>query len=234
LDALLPGGFNHQANSVRVLTLLEENGRGRRGLNLTRETLDGILNHRGMEAQGRKDLTLEGQAVRFSDKIAYVQHDIDDSIRAGLLKLDEIPQDLRDQLGVTHSERIATLIVDMIDHNLPRLRAGQRELEMSEAVMAAFQKLRQFMFDRVYQGDYCMRQKQKAVYVVNFLFEYFCENRHKIPGVYGQIADEEGVERGVADYISGMTDHYCIALFRSLTIPTPLWISDPENDQEFF
>jgi dGTPase len=222
LDELLPGGFNHQANSVRVLTLLEESSRGQ-GLNLTRETLDGILNHRGMEAQGRKDLTLEGQAVRFSDKIAYVQHDIDDSIRAGILKLDEIPQDLREQLGSTHGERIATLIQDMIYHNLPRLKAGERELGMSEAVMEAFQRLRQFMFDYVYQGDYCMGQKQKAAYVVKFVFEYFCENPQKMPGIYRRIAAEEGARQGAADYISGMTDRYCIDIFQSLTVPVPLW-----------
>jgi dGTPase len=228
LDALLPGGFNHQANSVRVLTSLEDGSRGL-GLNLTQETLDGILNHRGMEAQGRKDLTLEGQTVRFSDKIAYVQHDIDDSIRAGLLKLDEIPQELRDQLGDTHSRRIATLIEDMIYHNLPRLRAGERELELSGAVMAAFQKLRQFMFDRVYQGGYCLRQKQKAAYVVEFVFEYFLKNPYEMPALYRNIAEREGAPRGVADYISGMTDRYCIDLFQSLTVPTPMWEPDTES-----
>ncbi|MDR1205495.1 MAG: deoxyguanosinetriphosphate triphosphohydrolase [Peptococcaceae bacterium] len=222
LDALLPGGFNHQANSVRVLTLLEEGSRGR-GLNLTRETLDGILNHRGMEAQGRKDLTLEGQTVRFSDKIAYVQHDIDDSIRAGLLKSDEIPQDLRDRLGDTHSRRISTLIEDMIYHNLPRLRAGERELELSGDVMTAFQRLRQFMFDRVYKGDYCLRQQQKAAYVVKFVFEYFYQNPHKMPALYRKTAEEDGAARGAADYISGMTDRYCIDLFQSLTVPAPMW-----------
>jgi dGTPase len=235
LDALLTGdgGFNHQANSVRVLTLLEESSRGR-GLNLTRETLDGILNHRGMEAQGRKDLTLEGQTVRFSDKIAYVQHDIDDSIRAGLLKLDEIPQDLRDRLGDTHSRRIATLIEDMIYHNLPRLRAGRRELELSEAVMTAFQKLRQFMFDRVYKGDYCLRQQQKAAYMVEFVFGYFYKNPHEMPALYRMIAEEEGARRGVADYISGMTDRYCIDLFQSLTVPNPMWEPDTETCERNF
>jgi dGTPase len=221
LNRRLPGGFNHQEHSVRVLTKLEQGSLGGPGLNLTREALDGIRNHRGMEAQGREDLTLEGQAVRFADKIAYVQHDIDDSIRAGLLKLEEIPGHLRAALGDTHSQRITTLVKDMIYNNLPRLEQGQRVLEMSEPVMAAFQSLRQFMFERVYQGAYCLRQQQKAAYVVEFLFTHFCENPGLLPEFYRQIALGETAERGVADYISGMTDRYCIDLFQSLTIPTP-------------
>jgi dGTPase len=213
-----------------VLTKLEQGSLGGPGLNLTQETLHGIRNHRGMEAQGREDLTLEGQTVRFADKIAYVQHDIDDSIRAGLLKLEEIPGDLREVLGNTHSQRITTLVKDMIYYNLPRLEQGQRVLEMSGPVMAAFQSLRQFMFERVYQGDYCMSQQRKAAYVVRFLFTHFCENPGLLPDFYRQIVMEETAERGVADYISGMTDRYCIDLFQSLTIPTPRLM--PEADVE--
>ncbi len=219
-NRLLPGGFDHQQHSLRVLTHIEQ-GKYGEGLNLTGETLDGILKHRGLAAAGRKDLTVEGQIVRFSDKIAYVQHDIDDSLRAGVLCEEDMPGDLVAVLGDTHSRRIATLVQDIIFYNKPRLEAGIREISMTPALMESFQKMRQFMFKTVYEGPYCMAEKEKAIYILEFLFQYFCRKPDKLPAFYQNIAKDEGTKRAVVDYLSGMTDQYCLTLFQALTIPLP-------------
>ena len=220
-DRLLPGGFDHQSHSIRVLSYLERRSDGQ-GLNLTVETLDGIFKHRGLAAAGRQDKTIEGQIVRFSDKIAYVQHDIDDSIRTGVLREEEIPRELSEILGDTHSRRIATLVKDLIYVNLPRLEAGEREIVMTPPLMEAFQKMREFMFRRVYQGEYCMAEKEKAMYVLEFLFAYFRKHLDKLPPFYREIAEKEGKERGVVDYLSSLSDHYCLALFKTLALPRPI------------
>ena len=220
-DRLLPGGFDHQSHSIRVLSFLEKRGDSR-GLNLTVETLDGVFKHRGLSAAGRVDKTIEGQIVRFSDKIAYVQHDIDDSLRTGVLKEEDIPRELAEVLGNTHSRRIATLVKDLIYTNLPRLAAGEREIVMSPDLLAAFQKMREFMFERVYQGEYCMAEKEKAIYVLEFLFRYFMKHQAKRPEMYREIAEKEGAERAVVDYLSSLTDHYCLALFQALALPNPI------------
>lgn len=219
-NRLLPGGFDHQQHSIRVLTHLERGKHGE-GLNLTEETLDGILKHRGLAAVGRQDKTIEGQIVRFSDKIAYVQHDIDDSLRAGVLREEEMPKELVEVLGDTHSKRIATLVEDIIFFNKPRLEAGIREISMTPALMESFQKMRQFMFKAVYEGPYCMAEKEKAIYILEFLFQYFCRKPEKLPAQYHGIAREEGTKRAVVDYLSSMTDQYCLTLFQTLTLPLP-------------
>jgi dGTPase len=188
-------------------------------LNLTIETLDGILKHRGLLAEGRKDKTIEGQIVRFSDKIAYVQHDIDDSLRAGVLQEEDLPRELVAILGDTHGKRIATLVEDIIYYNQPRLEAGVREIGMTPALLESFQAMRQFMFETVYDGSYCKAEREKAGYILEFLFKYFCLKPYKLPIFYQEIADHEGKERAVVDYLSGMTDQYCVALFQAITIP---------------
>lgn len=219
-DRLLPGGFDHQKHSIRVLSRLEQGGKNQ-GLNLTIETLDGIFKHRGIMAEGRKDKTIEGQVVRFSDKIAYVQHDIDDSLRAGVLEPADLPQELLNVLGESHGQRIATLVEDIIYYNKPRLEAGQREIGMSPALLESFLAMRQFLFDAVYEGEYCKAEREKAGYILEFLFKYFCRKPEKLPVFYQNIARQEGKERAVVDYLSGMTDQYCVALFQAITIPAP-------------
>jgi len=220
-DELLPGGFDHQKHSVRVLAFLEGEGK-KEGLNLTIETLDGIIKHRSMEQNGRFDKTIEGQVVRFADKIAYVQHDIDDSLRAGVLKESDIPADLSDILGHTHAQRVATLVNDVIYTNLPRLENGETEIVMSKDIFSAFKDMRKFMFEHVYQGEICMEEKRKAISLLNFLFDYFMHHHEKLPLFIQSIGEKEGWERACVDYLSSLTDAYCIAIFEAITLPRPL------------
>lgn len=218
LDKLVPGGFRHNENSVRVLTRIEI-GRTGHGLNLSAEVLDGILNHSGY---GRKEitcLTLEGQVVRYADKIAYVQHDIDDSIRAGVLKKESIPREYLDVLGETHSQRIATLVSDLVVNSRLQMQQGVRQVSLSPKIDQALKGLRRFMFQEVYKGPFCQEQRQGAAQIVEFLFNYYLQKPRELPEFYWKIAEEEGIERGVADYVSGMTDNFCIAVFKEKVLP---------------
>jgi len=218
LNRLLPGGFRHNENSVRVLTHIEQGKRGS-GLNLSQETLTGILYHSGLEKDDSGYNTLEGQVVRFADKIAYLQHDIDDSIRADVLRLADIPREYLEVLGKGHGERIATLVQDLVQNSSKNINSGQHKISLSLPVQETLKGLRKFMFDLVYLGPLCMVERQRAIYVVEFLFDYYVQNYERLPAFYCKIAQDEGIERGVADYISGMTDNYCIATFEDLVIP---------------
>lgn len=221
LNALMPDGFRHNENSVRVLTTIEE-GSGGRGLNLTREVLDGVLFHSGFGDRGKEAYTLEGQAIKLSDKIAYVQHDIDDSIRAGILRPEELPQDCVDVLGGTHSKRISTLVIDAIEHSSALIEGGNRNIRLSPSIELALIKLRKYMFENVYFGSACKAEREGIGYMIKFLFDYYKKNPNDMPEFYQGIIAEEGLERGVCDYISGMTDNYCIDTFKSITIPGSL------------
>jgi len=218
LDQLLEGGFRHNENSIRVLTRLEM-GRKGPGLNLSWEVLDGIQHHSGFGKKPAGCSTLEGQVVRFSDKIAYVQHDIDDSIRAGVLKLEDISPEYLEVLGYTHGERISTLVRDLITQSRKNIAAGKMEIGLSPQVDQALQGLRNFMFETIYKGPVCMAERQRAANVVEYLFKYFCKHPDKLPDFYRDIAAEEGIQQGVADYISGMTDNYCVSVFKELVMP---------------
>ena len=166
---------------------------------------------------------MKDRLYAFSDKIAYVQHDIDDSIRTGVLREEEIPRELSEILGDTHSRRIATLVKDLIYVNLPRLEAGEREIVMTPPLMEAFQKMREFMFRRVYQGEYCMAEKEKAMYVLEFLFAYFRKHLDKLPPLLpGRSPRKRERNGGVVDYLSSLSDHYCLALFKTLALPRPI------------
>lgn len=222
LDRLMPGGFRHNENSVRVLTAIEE-GRMGRGLNLTTEVLDGVLCHSGFGKDTARDAyTLEGQVIRLSDKIAYVQHDIDDSIRAGILSLEDLPKGPVEILGKTHSRRISTLVVDAIEHSSLMIKSGNPAIGLSPEVEDALTSLRDFMFEHVYYGPVCKAERDRVGYVIEFLFNYYMKNPDGLPGFYRTIAANEGIERGVCDYISGMTDNYCISKFKDLTVPRSL------------
>jgi len=219
LDKLIKEGFRHNENSVRVLTKIERGNSGR-GLNLTHEVLDGVLHHSGFGVSQVYAETLEGQIIRLSDKIAYVQHDIDDSIRAGILKEEDLPQEYLQVLGTTHSARISTLVTDTILHVREELKANSdAKVSLSPNIEKALKGLRKFMFKNVYQGEFCSQERERAMFVVEYLFKYYKKKPDKLPDFYLRIAKKEGLERGIADYISGMSDNYCISLFQDLIVP---------------
>lgn len=222
LDQLLRHGFRHNENSIRVLTKLEQH-KERNGFNLSHEVLDGVLHHSGYGRPGPGASTLEGQVIRLSDKIAYVQHDIDDSIRAGLLSREDIPASCLNTLGDTHSKRIATLVIDTIDHTRSLIAQGEPpRVEPGREVEKALIELRQFMFESIYQGTVCKAERSRASFIIEHLFEYYTRHPKKMSPVYVQIANEEGLETAVADYISGMSDEYCIAQFQNIYVPQSL------------
>lgn len=216
LNRLLPGGFKHNENSVRVLTKIEKLGSG---LNLTKEVLDGVLHHSGFSNSLDKAFTLEGQIVRYSDKIAYVNHDIDDSIRAGILHEEDLPENFMEALGKTHGERINTLVKDCIYKTLSNIDKGIYEVSMSPCTESALIGLRSFMFENVYKGNFLKKEREKAKFVLEQVFNYFLKNPEKMPGFYMNIVNDEGLYQGVADYISGMSDDYCLLLFNEIYVP---------------
>jgi len=223
LNELLPGGFRHSQNSVRVLTRIEKH-RNQNGLNLSGEVLDGVLYHSGYGKGKPQASTLEGQVIHLSDKIAYVQHDIDDSIRAGLLKLEDIPSEYLETLGYTHSQRIATLVTDVIANTSRFMDKADGDIFVSfcPEIDKALQGLRHFMFEFIYQGRVCQAERRRATFIIEHLFDYFLKHPQKMTEFYREIAEQEGMETAVADYISGMSDAFCIALFEDIYIPQSL------------
>lgn len=216
LDKLNPDGFKHNENSVRVLTKIEKQGRG---LNLTHEVLDGILHHSGFSHTSPKAYTLEGQVVRYSDKIAYVNHDIDDSIRAGLLSEDEIPEEFLRKLGNTHGRRIDTLVRDCIYTTLGNIENGNIVVSLSREGEQSLAGLRKFMFHNIYKGEILKQEREKAKFILEQVYKYFLENPKKMPNFYYEIVQKEGLYTGVTDYISGMSDDYCLLLFNEIYVP---------------
>jgi dGTP triphosphohydrolase len=216
LDKLLPGGFRHNENSVRVLTKIEKLGKG---LNLTEEVLDGILHHSGFSNSSSKAFTLEGQVVRYSDKIAYVNHDIDDSIRAGLLREEELPKNSIKVLGKNNSERIDTLVKDCIYNTLGNINKGIIEVSLSDEIAGALAELRNFMFQNIYKGAALKTERDKAKFVLEQVFKYFLQHPERMPEFYMNTVNKEGLYIGVADYIAGMSDDYCLLLFNDIYVP---------------
>ena len=222
LNELMPNGFQHNVNSIRVLSRIEQH-KGLPGLNLSKEVLDGVLYHSGYGRVGTHASTLEGQIIRFSDKIAYVQHDIDDSIRAGVLREEDLPQEYTDILGHSHGDRITTLVKDLVQHGQKLMAEAERRedvtLTFTPEVDWAMQGLRAYMFEHVYQSGICSMERERAALVVRYLFEHYSKYPEQMPLLYQQIVAEEGIAQGVCDYISGMSDAYCIAAFKEITIP---------------
>ena len=216
LNNILPQGFRHNENSIRVLTKIEKSGMG---LNLSEEVLDGILNHSGLSSKFGKATTLEGQVVRYSDKIAYVNHDIDDSIRAGLLKESMLPSVATKILGKKHGVRIDTLVKDCIYNTLDNLEKGTIGVSLSGNVDRALGELRNFMFENIYKGEILKEERQKAQFVLTQVYTYYYNKPQAMPDFYKDIVDKEGLSIGVADYISGMSDDYCLMLFNNLYVP---------------
>lgn len=207
LTAVCGRPFRHNEQSLRVVRLLEREGRG---LNLTREVMDGILCHTGDRPAG----TPEGRIVHFADRIAYVNHDIDDAVRAGVLREDDIPFGIKLELGGTHSRRISRLVEAVLDHGL-----ATGEIGMDEKTAALFGRLRSFMYEAVYKNPVAKSEEGKCEAIVRFLFRHFREDPAALPGEYWAIADRDGAETAVCDYIAGMTDRYAIHLFESLAVP---------------
>ncbi|MBR3844192.1 MAG: deoxyguanosinetriphosphate triphosphohydrolase [Clostridia bacterium] len=204
LDACFPGGFRHNEHSVRVVQVLEKDGKG---LNLTHEVLDGIVNHTSGVA-----LTWEGRVVRLSDRIAYINHDIDDAIRAGVLKEEDIPASLRKVLGDRRSQRINTLVNSVVDNSLD-------DVMMDPKVAEAFEELHNFMFCEVYRNPVAKGQEGKAITMVQQLYRYFTEHTAQLPGEYQRVLEKEGVRRAACDYIAGMTDRYAVDMYTELFVP---------------
>ena len=207
LDEVMPGGFAHYKQSVRVVERLEKGGEG---LNLTWEVRNGIACH----TKGAPAATLEGQLVRLADHIAYINHDIEDALRGGVIYPMEIPVDAADVLGFTHSQRIDTLVTDAIESS-----RGQEEVRQSPRVGEAMLALKEFMFDNVYTNPMAKGEEGKAQDMLRRLFEYYQRNPDCLPGDFQAIRAEEGVDRAVCDYIAGMTDPFAVERFKELFIP---------------
>lgn len=210
LNEMRPGGFHHNEQSLRVVDYLEKGKRGY-GLNLTFEVRDGILHHTG----GENPVTLEGQIVKISDRVAYINHDIDDAIRAGVIRYEDLPKDCLENLGSTHSERIHTMIMDLIYHSI-----HQTKISQSSEKSFYIDKLRAFMFENVYLSKKAKREEEKAQHIIQKLYDYFLKNYDRLPEEMGQRIEEFGVEETVKDYIAGMTDRYAIQKYMDIFVPT--------------
>jgi dGTPase len=196
-------GFRHNEHSLRVVDVLERDGQG---LNLTEEVRDGILNHTG----SRKPATMEGQIVKLVDRVAYINHDIDDALRAGILRPDDLPIEEIELLGPTGSQRIDTLVRDIVDHS-----EGVGEINQGREVGQAMLRLRKFMFDRVYLGPEARSEHDRVERTMRGLFQHYLAHPEEIPSRDPTASDCQRV----ADYIAGMTDRFCIAKFTELTVP---------------
>lgn len=207
LDELYRDGFEHNRQSLRVVDMIEKNGQG---LNLTWEVRDGILNHR----TSCKPSTMEGLVVRLSDKIAYTNHDIDDAIRAGVIK--DIPEDFKTVLGDTSSSRVNAMIRDTISNS-----EGIRDIKMSGDMKNTLGGLREFMFKTVYLSDHAVKEKEKVRTMISHLYNYYIDNPEQMDEEFIQlIKNGEHKDTVVCDYIACMTDRFAIATFKSLFIPS--------------
>ena len=209
LDEVYGPGFAHHLQSLRVVEILEKDGAG---LNLTKEVRDGILNH---QTKG-KPMTLEGQIVRLSDKIAYVNHDIDDAIRAKVLKEEDIPKKYTDVLGDSVRQRLNNII-----HNIVTNSMDKPEIKLSEEFDEALFGIRTFMFEHVYKNPVAKSEEKKAQDMLRRLVEYYFENPDCLPESYlkGMELRGETTERAVIDYVAGMTDSYAVSKFTEIYVP---------------
>lgn len=208
LAEIYPGGFKHNVQSLRVVDVLES-GSTRRGMNLTREVRDGILNHTGSGVP----MTPEGQIVKVSDRIAYINHDIDDAIRSGIITADDLPRESIKILGDTHKKRIDTLVRDMIANSI-----GRPTAQLSEEKASAMNELRTFMFRNVYHNSRVKKVEDinKVQEIVKSLYGYYIENWEELPEELLAMRDEYSIEELVKDHVAGMTDRYAINTFEEI------------------
>lgn len=209
LNSVCSRGFHHYKQSIRVVEVLENNGLG---LNLTKEVRDGILNHR---TTGNPS-TLEGKVVRLSDKIAYINHDIDDAIRGKIIKEDDIPKIYTDILGDTTKKRLDTLVHDIVENSVDK-----PDVLMSEEMENAMMGLRSYMFKSVYTNPVAKKEEAKANEMLKQLFEYYMNHKEQLPDEFKYLIYEcgENPEQVVCDYIAGMSDQYSVAVFQKIFIP---------------
>lgn len=206
LNQVCPHGFSHSENGVRVVNFLANHGKG---LNLTYEVIDGIKCH---SFGGDKAKTLEGRLVSVCDKVAYVNHDIDDAIRAGMLSMDDLPQDCLEVLGSSKSQRISTVARSIIQNS-------DSDIKMSSEVSKAQFKLRDYMFKNIYYSNKVQLEQDKARNIVKMLYKYYRSHNSKLPEFYKQIAKKFDVDRAICDYISGMSDVYITEQYIDFFIP---------------
>lgn len=206
LNSLCPSGFEHNKQSLRVVDVLEKDGKG---LNLTFEVRNGIVEHK----LSGKPATLEGKVVSYADRIAYINHDIEDAIRAGVIREEDLPKDPIETLGRDTSERINTAITDIVNTSF-----GKNEVTMSEEINKASQQLRAFMFEAVYARANKDMQ-DRAARMLTQMYEFFLKSPEEMPALYLRLADTDGIERAVCDYISSMTDRYAIGKFEDIFVP---------------
>ena len=205
IDQLVDFDFRHYEQSVRVCKCLEKQGKG---LNLTFEVLNGIDRH----TCGDFADTLEGRVVRYADRIAYINHDIDDAVRAGIIRNEDLPEDIVDCLGATKSKRITTLVSSIISNS-------DDDIKMDGAVSEKYDKLHEFLFCEVYRNPVAKSEETKVFGFIEALFKYYVENTGKMPEQYVEICKKEGPKRAVADYIAGMTDHYAVKMYSDIFVP---------------
>ncbi len=211
LNEICLEGFKHHEQSLRVVEKLEKKGRG---LNLSKEVRDGILCHQTES----KPSTLEGKIVRLSDKIAYINHDIDDAVRGQILKEEEIPKEFTKILGTSSRARLNKIIHDIVTHSY-----GKDDIIMSMEVETSMKGIRQFLFKNVYTNPKAKSEEEKAKRMLHEIFNYYKENPDKLPDEYIKSikSNEESIERVVCDYVAGMTDRYAISIFKDIFMPKP-------------
>ncbi len=212
LNEMHPKGFKHNLQSVRVVEFLEHHKDDYPGLNLTYEVREGIAHHSGSD----RSETLEGSVIKFADRIAYINHDIDDAIRANILKLSDIPKGLLAILGYTHGERINTMIKDLIENS-----EGQNKIQMSNEIGEAMKSLRDFMFEKVYFNKKVKSEDQKIERLLQDLYDYYSRDLSRLPKDHLQLyrhfnASDDDI---ICDYIAGMTDFYAISIWKDLFVP---------------
>ena len=212
LNEIHPGGFAHNVQSLRVVDVLERNASGR-PMNLTAEVRDGIVNHTGPAWP----FTLEGQVVRHSDRIAYINHDIDDAVRGGIIQNGDIPAECSVFLGSDHRSRINTLVTDVV-----RSSEGQSRVVMSEQAAFYVNLLRDFMFENVYRSPVVKQASEldKVRGLIHSLYGYFLDRPEEMPEEYRRVAREDGIHEAVKDYIAGMTDRYAINIYGEKFVPS--------------
>jgi dGTPase len=223
LNEIVPGGFNHADQSLRVVDLLEKDGKG---LNLTFEVRDGILKHtKGKgeilcEDPAAMAFTREGQVVRIADIVAYINHDIDDAIRGGVISQNNIPGDCLKCLGDTHSKRINTMVTDIIQETL---RSGKGKLSISKGVLSAVWDLREFLWEHVYESKAVHTDFYKATKILRELYQYLVDHPDYFLTLIKMESLYDSLERCVCDFVAGMTDRYAFSLYEKLFLPLP-WV----------
>ena len=206
LAAINPFGFKHSEQSLRVVDRVEKEGRG---LNLCMETRSGILSH----TSGEREETLEAKSVRLADRIAYINHDADDAVRAGIVAPEDLPEIVKERIGRSHSLRINAILLDIIRSSPPG------DIALSPDMAEAVETFHDFMFQAVYLNPVAKGEENKVQDILKGIWEYYVNHFDKLPIEYQRIAGEDGLERAVCDYVSGMTDKYAIDQFEEIFIP---------------